>query len=195
MPDRLLRDFFTRPTEVVARELIGCTLVHSKNGELVSGRIVETEAYGDETDLASHAAVYRRSRTEIMCSEPGTVYVYRSYGVHFCFNIVAHLPGRAGAVLIRAVEPRLGRALMTARRQNGAALGLTNGPGRLAQAFAFTLEDTGKDVVVSDDLSVMPATVVGRIQVSARIGITRDVDRLWRFYDPESEHHSRRGAG
>jgi DNA-3-methyladenine glycosylase len=195
LPDRLGRSFFTRATENVARDLIGCSLVRSLDDETVSGRIVETEAYGDETDLASHAAVYRRSRIEIMRAEPGTIYVYRSYGVHFCFNIVAHLPGGAGAVLIRAVEPITGQAIMAARRKGNATSGLTNGPGRLAQAFAFSREDTGANVVDNDSVAVMRGSDNVAVAASARVGITRDVDRLWRFVDPQSEHLSRRHSG
>ena len=157
----------------------------------LSGRIVETEAYGDETDLASHAAVYRRTRTEIMRAEPGTVYVYRSYGVHYCFNIVAHEGGGAGAVLIRAAEPIAGLKVMAEGRgvaMNGA---VANGPGRLGQAFALANSDTGRDVVTDHDILLLPRQAEPRIEESTRIGITRDEHRLWRFYNPDSPAMSR----
>lgn len=194
MTERLDRAFFARATEAVARDLVGCILVRKIAGEVVSGRIVETEAYGDETDLASHAAVYRRSRAPIMRAEPGSVYVYRSYGVHFCFNIVAHLLDGGGAVLIRAVEPTLGIELMAERRGTTVKTALTNGPGRLAQAFGFSLIDNQDDVVVSNDIALLAADAPVDVETSARIGITRDTDRPWRYFDPGSEFLSRSAA-
>jgi DNA-3-methyladenine glycosylase len=176
----------------VARDLVGCTLVRFVSGVPVSGRIVETEAYGDETDLASHAAVYRRSRSEIMRAEPGTVYVYRSYGIHFCFNLVAHLHGGAGAVLIRAAEPLQGKVLMAHRRGISVEGPIANGPGRLAQAFALTIADTGYDVVAGNDIQLFSSEVATSVEASPRIGITRDVERCWRYYDPGSNALSRR---
>jgi DNA-3-methyladenine glycosylase len=191
LTDRLDRAFFTRSTIVVARDLLGCVLVRTAHGRTVSGRIVETEAYGDETDLASHAAVYQRTRIGIMRAEPGTVYVYRSYGVHYCFNIVAHELGEAGAVLIRAVEPIAGREIMAERRGVAEDGPLTNGPGRLGQAFALHRSDTGVDAVTSDEIYLLGGPRPANLAASARIGITRDVDRLWRFFDEASGWISR----
>ena len=191
MADRLNRDFFTRPTFDVARDLVGCILVRVLEGETVSGRIVETEAYGDENDLASHAAVYRRTRIEIMRAAPGTIYIYRSYGVHYCFNIVAHEPGEAGAVLIRAAEPRDGRSVMAERRGVAIDGPIANGPGRLGQAFALARTDTGRDVVTDPEILVLLRRDEQLIVESTRIGITRDTHRLWRYYDPGSPALSR----
>jgi len=192
LSDRLVREFFQREPDSVARDLVGCILVRIVAGEPVSGRIVETEAYGDETDLASHAAVYWRSRSEIMRAEPGTVYVYRSYGVHFCFNILAHLHGGAGAVLIRAAEPLQGRELMAIRRGTHAEGAIANGPGRLAQAFALTVADNGIHVVAGNDITLCGRERYTTVEESPRIGITRDVERRWRFFDPLSDALSRR---
>jgi DNA-3-methyladenine glycosylase len=191
LTDRLDRAFFARSTVAVARDLLGCVLVRTSHGRTVSGRIVETEAYGDETDLASHAAVYQRTRIEIMRADPGTAYVYRSYGVHYCFNIVAHEPGEAGAVLIRAVEPLDGREVMAERRGVPVDGPLTSGPGRLGEAFALHKSDTGVDVVTSDEISLLRGPRPANLGASARIGITRDVDRLWRFFDEASGWLSR----
>jgi DNA-3-methyladenine glycosylase len=191
LTERLDQAFFGRSTVDVARDLLGCVLVRTARGQTVSGRIVETEAYGDESDLASHAAVYQRTRTGIMRSEPGTVYVYRSYGVHYCFNIVAHEPGEAGAVLIRAVEPIAGREVMAARRGVPEDGPLTNGPGRLGQAFALHKSDTGVDVITSDEIYLLRGPRPTRLGASARVGITRDIDRLWRFFDEASGSLSR----
>ncbi|HYP62115.1 MAG TPA: DNA-3-methyladenine glycosylase [Thermomicrobiales bacterium] len=191
MPDRLHRIFFAHPTVDVARDLVGCVLVRTLDGVVLSGRIVETEAYGDETDLASHAAVYRRSRIDIMQAQPGTIYVYRSYGVHSCFNIVAHEPGAAGAVLIRAAEPISGHDVMAERRGVANDGPIASGPGRLGQAFALEQADTGRDVVTDPDILVLPRHDASKIVASERIGITRDTHRQWRFYDPESPALSR----
>jgi DNA-3-methyladenine glycosylase len=191
LTDRLNRAFFARPTFAVARDLVGCIVVRTLDGVALSGRIVETEAYGDESDLASHAAVYQRTRVGIMRAEPGTVYVYRSYGVHCCFNIVAHEPVEAGAVLIRAAEPIAGRAVMAERRGVAIDGPIANGPGRLGQAFAFDSADTGRDLVTDPGMLVLPRHSEPPIEESTRIGITRDSYRPWRFYDPDSPALSR----
>jgi DNA-3-methyladenine glycosylase len=191
LANRLDRAFFARSTEVVARDLVGCVLKRTTAGDLVSGRIVETEAYGDETDLASHATLYRQSRAEIMRSRPGTVYVYRIYGVHSCLNIVAHDPGIAGAVLIRALEPIEGRETMAARRGVAAGKNLANGPGRLAQALAISTVDNWTDVVESDQIAVFGPPSPMDVIATTRIGITKHTERLWRFVDPASASLSR----
>jgi DNA-3-methyladenine glycosylase len=191
LTNRLDRAYFARPTVEVARDLVGCILVRKFDGERLCGRIVETEAYGNETDLASHSAVYQRTRIEIMRAEPGTVYVYRSYGIHFCFNIVAHEAGEAGAVLIRAAEPMAGRSIMAERRGVATAGPIANGPGRLGQAFSLERADTGRDVVADAAIYVMPRQAALLVAESTRIGITRDTHRLWRFYDQESAALSR----
>lgn len=188
---RLDRAYFERPTDVVAVELIGHTLATRKGGAWTTGRIVETEAYGGADDLASHAAIYRRSREAIMSGTAGLVYVYRIYGVHACFNVVAHRPGETGAVLIRALEPVNGIEMMSARRGTDNFSALCAGPGRLTQALDIALEDTGVDVVVDDTIAVLAGVGVVALESTTRIGISRDVDRLWRFVDPESRCLSR----
>jgi DNA-3-methyladenine glycosylase len=191
LANRLDRAFFARSTDVVARDLVGCVLMRISAGDVVSGRIVETEAYGDETDLASHAALYRQSRAEIMRSQPGTVYVYRIYGIHSCLNIVAHGPGVAGAVLIRALEPIEGRETMAARRGVAAGTNLANGPGRLAQAMAISAVDNWTDVVESEQIAVLGRPLPTDVIATTRIGITKHTERLWRFVDPASASLSR----
>lgn len=181
-PERLDRAFFARPTEVVAEDLVGCRLSRRTTDGLVGGVIVETEAYGGPEDAASHAALYPRSRATIMGSQPGTAYVYRSYGIHSCFNVVAKREGGVGAVLIRAVEPTLGMELMRVRRGTRADVDLCRGPGRLCQAFAITTADAYEDVVVSDNLWFGPRDTLLAVSRSSRVGITRGVDALWRFF-------------
>ncbi len=182
MPERLDRAFFTRPTEQVAEELVGCALFRWTADGLVGGVVVETEAYGGPEDLASHAAIYPRSRTTIMGSQPGTAYVYRSYGIHHCFNVVSKLVDGIGAVLIRAVEPSIGMDLMCLRRGAKTEADLCRGPGCLCQAFAITTADAYKDVVASGDLWFEPRAATPVVSRSTRVGITRAVDTPWRFF-------------
>lgn len=181
-PERLDRAFFTRPTDQVAEELVGCALFRRTADGLVGGVVVETEAYGGPEDLASHAAIYPRSRATIMGSQPGTAYVYRSYGVHSCFNVVSKLVDGVGAVLIRALEPTTGLDLMRFRRGERAETDLCRGPGRLCQAFAITTSDAYTDVVASDDLWFEPRGAPPIVSRSTRVGITRAVSTPWRFF-------------
>jgi DNA-3-methyladenine glycosylase len=180
------RPFFERATDVVACELVGCTLATNKSGRITSGRIVETEAYGGASDLASHAAIYQRARSGIMSGPAGISYVYRSYGVHACFNVVARLPGSTGAVLIRALEPLEGIELMIQRRGLVQPKLLCSGPGRLAQALGITLDDNGVDVVAGNTIAIRSSERPSHVLATIRIGITRDTDRLWRFCEAGS---------
>jgi DNA-3-methyladenine glycosylase len=126
---RLPEDFYARPALTVARELLGTHLVLEEGGRRCTGRIVETEAYIGEHDLACHAAKGLTSRTEVLFGPPGRAYVYLIYGMHHCFNVVTEAPGVAAAVLVRAVEP-----------VEGFAPGVrTDGPGRLCRAFGITM--------------------------------------------------------
>lgn len=167
---------------MVAEELIGCGLYRRSGDGLVGGVIVETEAYGGPEDPASHAALYPRARAAIMGREPGTAYVYRSYGIHDCFNVVAKPVGEVGAVLVRAVEPTIGLDVMRRRRGGRTEVDLCRGPGRLCQAFGITKEDDDTDVVVSDDLWLGHRDVLPVVCRSSRVGITRAVDVPWRFF-------------
>src|SRR4051812_48169595 len=133
--------FYDRPTELVARELLGMILESASPDGVASGRIVETEAYLGEHDLACHAAAGRTARTEPLYGEPGIAYVYFIYGVHWCVNAVTRDAGLPSAVLIRALEPLDGIELMRRRRPAARRdLDLTNGPGKLCQALAIGRE-------------------------------------------------------
>ena len=128
-------DFYRRPTLEVARELIGKVLVYKTTQGVTAGAIVEVEAYGGLTDPASHAWRGRTPRTEVMFGPPGRLYVYFSYGMHWCLNLVCE-PG--SAVLIRALEPRHGLSAMAERRGLTPPRLLCAGPGRLCQALGVT---------------------------------------------------------
>lgn len=185
---RLHRDFFARPTLEVAEDLVGRILVRQSPAGTVAGRLVEVEAYCGAEDPASHA--YRRvtPRNAIMFGPAGHLYVYFTYGMHHCANIVTARDGQAGAVLLRAVEPLDGLDLM-AQRRNLSAKGssakglLAKGPGRLTQAFGLSTLDNGLDLT-SDNIWVgSERTLSGPIRTSMRIGVRPELDSPWRFYE------------
>lgn len=178
----LQSDFFARDTVSVAQELLGSPLVSVRwNGsdcEVTGGLIVETEAYEDDNDPASHAFGGPKNRNRLMFEQPGIIYVYFIYGNHFCVNLVAHLPGRAGAVLIRALQPRWGLECMH-RRRSGRAL--CDGPGKLCQALSINAVDNGQAVAASGIYLLQRNLDPKSIASSSRIGISKAKDKLWRF--------------
>jgi len=173
-------DFFARPAREVAPDLIGCVLA----GNGVAGVIVEVERY-EHWDAASHSFRGPTPRSQVMFGPPGRIYVYRSYGLHWCANIVCGAPSHGSAVLLRAVEPTAGRALMHERRGTAARRDLCRGPGRLAAAFGITgaLNGTALDDGTGrGGLRVLPrAEHEVAIVCGPRIGITRDASRHWRY--------------
>jgi DNA-3-methyladenine glycosylase len=178
-----------RPAAEVARDLLGALLVSTVDDTVVSGRIVEAEAYIGPDDDASHAAarIGRTTRNEAMFGLPGTAYVYRIYGVHWCLNVVTDEVGFPAAVLIRAVEPVAGIETMRSRRARGQKrlpdTALTSGPGRLAQAFGITGELNAHPLQRSP-LVLRAGVPVPELHVAAgpRIGITRAADLPLRFW-------------
>jgi DNA-3-methyladenine glycosylase len=179
---------------VVARELLGRHLVRVVEHSTLVGRIVETEAYRQD-DPASHSYRGRTARTEVMFGPPGHLYVYFTYGMHFCMNVVTGREGEGSAVLLRAVEPLVGVDRMGERRGGRRVTELCSGPARLAQAFAVTRAQNGADIVADGRLFVtrgsrLPDVLVG---TSPRIGIRHGVAEPWRFYEVGSPFVSRRG--
>ena len=174
---------FTSPSVAAARELIGWTL--TVDG--VGGRIVETEAYHFQ-DPASHSFPGPTPRNAVMFGPPGRVYVYRSYGIHWCMNLVCgEAPG--SAVLLRAIEPMHGLDMMIARRGLDDPRLLCSGPGRLCQALGVTFEHNGLSVSMAPfDLKPGPAAAV---LVGPRIGISKAVEQPWRFGEAGSPYLSR----
>lgn len=180
---RLPPEFFARPTVEVAESLVGHTLYRRTAGGVVSGRLVEVEAYCGPADPNSHA--FRRTpRSAIMYGPPGILYVYFTYGMHHCANIVAEADGVAGAVLMRAVEPMEGLELMAERRGVADPRLLAKGPGRLCQAFGLTREDNGTDLAAGDVWVGSERRLEGPVLNSYRIGVDASTDRPWRFYEP-----------
>ena len=154
--------------------------------ERVVVRIVETEAYGDEHDAASHAASGKKKRNEAMFGAVGHTYVYRSYGIHLCLNVVARDPASsAGGVLIRAVEPLEGLPIIEQRRGVANCFNLTNGPGKVGQALALELAHNNISLFSPDSLLILandPRYERGPVGQSRRIGISKNVTAPWRFY-------------
>lgn len=174
---RLERDFFARPVAEVAPDLIGCVL--TVDG--VGGVIAETERY-EEDDPASHSFRGPRGRALVMFGPPGHLYVYRSYGLHWCVNLVCEPEGRGAAVLIRALAPLHGITTMRARRRGAADRLLCAGPGRLTEALAIDRHLDGVDALRPGGhvaLSARPGPV--EVVSGPRIGISVAAERPWRF--------------
>jgi DNA-3-methyladenine glycosylase len=175
----LRRSFFERGTIDVARDLLGKVVVHGPT----AGIIVETEAYLGGEDLASHSAAGITNRTRVIFGPPGHAYVYLSYGMHECLNIVAEPEGSAGCILIRALEPLAGLDIMRERRPKARSdRDLASGPGKLTRALAITRAHNGADMTRGDLVVRAPAVAAAfEIEVTPRIGITKCVDLPLRF--------------
>lgn len=184
---RLGRRFFQRYTPDVARGLLGCRLVRVVGGKRLTGVIVETEAYRGRGDPASHAYPGRTARNAVMFGEAGHAYVYFSYGVHYCLNVTAEGRGRPGAVLVRALEPLEGVLEMVENRRVKGGNHTADGPGRLTQALGIDKELNGEDLVISKRLFIEPGAKPARVRRSKRIGISRGIERKWRFFIADNE--------
>lgn len=191
--DPLGAGFYDRPTELVARDLLGATLLHrSREGEC-GGRIVEVEAYLGPHDPSCHAAAGLTARTEHLHGPPGRAYVYRIYGMHWCLNAVTRELGHGSAVLIRALEPVVGVPLMRARRPAARAdHELTNGPGKLCQALGIDRSLDGAPLYAGA-LRILAAAPVADddVAVSPRIGISKAVEWPLRWFVRGSQAVSR----
>lgn len=172
-------DFFERPATELARDLISCVLLHGPT----AGMIVETEAYLGLDDLAAHASRGLTERTKVLFGPPGRAYVYFSYGMHECLNVVADREGTPGCVLVRALEPLCGLADMYERRNwRGPVTGLANGPGKLTQAMAITRKHYGQRLDKGElTIRRWREQPEFEIAVTARIGITKCADWPLRF--------------
>lgn len=179
------RAFYGRDAARVARDLLGCELVHGA----CRGRIVETEAYRGRSDPASHAANGRTDRNRPMFGPPGRSYVYRCYGIHAMFNVVATREGIPGGVLVRAVEPLEG--LETMRDSRGVdETELCSGPGKLCEAFGITLEHDDRDLRAGE-LRIEHGPAPDTVERTSRIGVAAGEDLPLRFLDRDNPHVSR----
>jgi DNA-3-methyladenine glycosylase len=189
--------FFRRPTEVVAQDLLGTVIVSTAGGELTTARIVETEAYLGYDDPASHGYLHRRNaRNQALFGPPGSWYVYLSYGMHWCANLVCQRTGLASAVLLRALEPLDGLDVMRRRRGPVPDRELCSGPGKLCQALGIMRDLDGRGMAESEVMVHRPrSTEEDTIVVTSRIGITKAADWPLRFVVAGSPWLSRKTTG
>jgi len=196
---KLPRNFYTRNVIIVAKELLGKVLVKKEGKQLLSGLIVETEAYDGAIDEAAHTFTGRTKRNEIMFNEGGYFYVYFTYGNHFCCNVVTGKKNHGAAVLIRAVEPldgikqmaqnRFGKILINDKEK----INLTSGPGKICKAFNINKDHYGLDLLGSKIFILDNPRISNKdIIVSKRIGIKKSVNLLWRFYVKNNPYVSKR---
>lgn len=183
----LKREFYIRDANQVARDLLGKKIIHNTEEGILSGMIVETEAYLGTLDAAAHS--YKSSpngRTNVQYNEGGYAYIYIIYGMHYCFNVVANIADKPEAVLVRAVEPLDGIELMKKKRNTDSIINLCNGPGKLCQALDINKSHYGLDLC-SGDLYIDHYTDIlsDNILTSKRINIDyagEAKDYLWRYY-------------
>jgi DNA-3-methyladenine glycosylase len=196
--NKLKRSFYTRDLLTVAKELLGKIFVNSEGEKLLAGKIVEVEAYDGRIDQAAHTFIGLTKRNEIMFREGGYLYVYFTYGAHFCSNIVTGEEGHGTAVLIRALEPLEGIEQMSLNRYSREFINekekynLTSGPGKVCQAFGITKEYYGEDLIdgriyLLDRKKIPDKKIIS----TTRIGIKKSVDLNWRFYIKDNPYVSR----
>ena len=186
---RLARGFFAQDTLTVARSLLGKRLVRRFGGQRLAGRIVETEAYIGGDDLGCHASVGRTARNDVMFGPPGHAYIYFTYGMHWMFNVVTEVDGFPAAVLIRALEPLEGQAVMERNRKGRTGFDLCSGPAKLAQALHITRALNGIDLCARRGTQVWieaaPPIPDDEIATGPRIGLNNTPEPWksieWRF--------------
>ncbi|MGE5400037.1 MAG: DNA-3-methyladenine glycosylase [Ignavibacteriales bacterium] len=189
LENKLPKEFYTGNLLSVARNLLGKIFVKKDEKCLFTGRIVEVEAYDGNIDEAAHTFIGRTARNEIMFSEGGYLYVYFTYGMYFCCNIVTGNEAEGKAVLLRGIEPLKGITDMALNRYKKETLSkkeyynLTSGPGKICQAFGISREHNGTDLL-EDRIFLLDQQPVAEkdIVITTRIGITKSVDLPWRFY-------------
>ncbi len=191
MGSKLKRKFYDRPTLRVAKDLLGKYLVVKNGPKILSGRIVETEAYIGSNDPASHAFKGMTRRNEVMFGPPGHAYIYFTYGMYHCLNLVTEKDGFPAAVLIRAIEPAEGTESMIKKRKTDKIKNLTSGPGKLCQALGLDRSLNGADLCNEKICIENRGEKVKKIESSSRVGITAGKNKKWRFYIHNNEFVSK----
>lgn len=184
------QSFYQHATVDVGLQILGCLLRHRTDEGVIAGKIVEVEVYLGPKDPASHAYIGLTKRTRIFWQGTGIAYIYFIYGMHLCFNVIAHTGKEVGGILVRALEPVEGIDLMEKKRHVKALTALTSGPGKLTQALAITLEDNGRDLT-KGDLNLVSFSVPSAISVTTRIGISKAREMPLRFLEIGNPHVSR----
>lgn len=184
----LPREFYSRDTLVVAKDLLGKYLIRHLNDENIVAKIVEVEAYRGSDDPASHAYKGQTPRNQLMFGKAGFSYVYFTYGKHYCLNVTTEKEGIPGAVLIRAIEIMDGLELARQNRKANSLVNLSNGPGKLTEALNITKIHNGLDLTERNELFIRHSEIdrSHEITVSRRIGIKAGSEKLWRFYFKDS---------
>lgn len=178
------RELLRKSAVIVAEKLLGSFVYKIENGKVIAGRIVETEAYTHD-DAACHASRGMTKRNREMFSDGGISYVYFTYGMHHCFNVVTNHEGLGEAVLIRALEPIEGIETMFERRIKAKKdIDLLSGPGKICQAFGLTTSESGIDMLSNEAFYLVGGDKKKseKIVTSSRVGITQNVDVQWRFF-------------
>lgn len=175
---------------VAAPQLLGWRLVHQTPAGEISGLIVENEAYMGTEDAASHAFSGQTQRNAVMFGPSGRLYVYFTYGMHYCCNVVTGPAGSASAVLIRALEPLTGIDLMMANRGTENLTNLSNGPGKLTQALGLSKADNGHDLLTKP-LRLLAGQELVKFVATPRIGIKHAIEKPWRFSIEDNPYVSR----
>ena len=196
---KLSKSFYKRDLLTVAKELLGKVLIKKNPKNLLAANIVEVEAYNGEIDKAAHTYSGRTERNKVMFNEGGFLYVYLSYGVHHCCNIVTGFEEKGTAVLIRAVEPLKGLDMMIKNRfsrklkNDMEIINLTSGPGKVCKALGINKDHSGIDLT-GDKIFLLdqPKVKASEIGISKRIGITKSTNYPWRFYIKENQYLSRK---
>lgn len=198
-PPKLKKDFYTGDVNTVAKNLLGKIFVHNIGIKKLSGIIVEVEAYDGSVDKAAHTYIGKTKRNEIMFEEGGFLYVYFTYGAHFCSNIVTGKKNEGTAVLLRGIEPLEGIEIMAKNRFGFSVLppkkklNLTNGPGKICQAFQINNSHYGTnltkdEIYLLDNKKIKDTDIV----VTTRIGIKKSIDLPWRYYLKDSSYVSKK---
>lgn len=178
----LPRTFYARNTVKVAKDLLGKTLVRKTGNKTLTGIISETEAYRHTDDPASHAFGGMTERNKAMFEQVGVAYVYFTYGMHYCVNAVAKSDSfDAGAVLIRAIIPKLGINEMIKNRKIEDLQNLTNGPAKLTQAMKITKKQYGENLTKLSELYITEGIIPTKIKSNPRIGIKNGIEKPWNF--------------
>ena len=196
---KLNKSFYRRDLLTVAKELLGKVMVKKNPKNLLAANIVEVEAYNGEIDKAAHTYSGRTERNKVMFNEGGFLYVYLSYGVHHCCNIVTGFEEKGTAVLIRAVEPLKGLDMMIKNRfsrklkNDMEIINLTSGPGKVCKALGINKDHSGIDLT-GDKIFLLdqPKVKASEIGISKRIGITKSINYPWRFYIKENKFLTRK---
>jgi len=187
----LPRSFYEADTVAVAHELLGRVLIHDTREGILAGRIVETEAYLSD-DPACHACRGMTARNRMMFGTPGHAYIYFTYGMYYCFNVVTAPEGVGEAVLIRAIEPLEGIEIMMRNRNTDKLLNIASGPGKLCQAFELDKRHNGLDLTNSELVIVDDGYKPDEIVTTTRIGIRLAAELPLRFYIKGNPHVSRK---